>query len=156
MLCSFLVSIHELMFFRGLIWTTYLSFPFILQTNLLHFFFLDDRNGKLLRNFFGYATSTSRIYPLFKNYHYQHNSFNELFIKFINIFLSNLKPFTGSFWDIRHPYKLFPSKYMLIIVIIVWSFNVFLIISFYVLIICFCISMHCMTHSIPSSFFNHP
>ena len=45
------------------------SLSFILQTSLLHFliFFLSAKNGRspqTLRKFFGYSTSTSRIYPL--------------------------------------------------------------------------------------------
>ena len=105
-----LILVVKLLFLMG---TTYFSLSFILQTSFSHFLIVcySGKNAKSLwrlNKSFGYFTSTSRKYPLFlfSSYFLMKRSLN-----FNNLF-THLKPFTGNFWDIAHPYKLFASKYM--------------------------------------------
>ena len=90
--------------FKALIWKADFSLSYILQIRFSTFstFFRSGRNGKslwLLSN----SISNSRKYPvlLFSSYFFMKSSLN------LHKFFTHLKLFTGNFWDIVHPYKLF-------------------------------------------------
>ena len=109
----FLVLTHDvILVFKGLMWITYFSLSSMVQISFWTFStsFLPARNSKslwLLDNVYRYSTSTSRKFL----YYYLHQIF---FLKSslnFDKFFTHLNPFTGSFWDISHPYKLFASKY---------------------------------------------
>ena len=141
-----LILVVKLLFLMG---TTYFSLSFILQTSFSYFLIVcySGKNAKSLwrlNKFFGYFTSTSRTYPLFlfSSYFLMKRSLN-----FNNLF-THLKPFTGNFWGIAHPYKLFASKYMR------WWYDPFIAIL-HIFIICFSIPLHCLTYSTSNAFFNH-
>ena len=66
--------------------------------------------------------------------------FCELFIKFRTFFFY-LKPFTGNFWNIAHPCKLYASKY--------WKCDYSLILSKFVIYLLFAFEYLCVAWHIP-------
>ena len=99
--------------FKAFMWIKYSFLSSILKISFSAFatFFLLGRNGKsswLLNNFFEYSTSTSWKYPvlLSSSCFFMKSSLNSDNLDFSTY----LNPFTGHFWDIAHPYKLFATK----------------------------------------------
>ena len=120
---------------KFLMWITYsfLSYQLAPSFSTFFIFFLSDKNGESLWiscNFPGYWTSTSRRYSssLSSLQFFSKSSLNWE----VSFIYSNL--FTGTFYDIAHPYKLFTFQYVR------WWFFFFIII-FHILIISFSISM---------------
>ena len=94
--------------FKALMWITYFSLSSMLQISFSTFstFFRSGRNDTslwLLSNAYEYSVSNSRKYPvlLFSSCFFMKSSLN------LHKFFTHLKLFTGNFWDIVHPYKLF-------------------------------------------------
>ena len=90
---------------------TYFSLSSILQTSFSAFsnFFISGKSGNYLwelNNCSRYPGSTSRKYHSFIVI------FTKSSLKSDKYLLHHINPFTGNFWDIAYPYKLFASKYV--------------------------------------------
>ena len=100
--------------FKTLIWTTYFFWFSILQISFSTFFNFFFSPVKIVNTYENWIKFSDTPHLLQENisYHYFHHSFFiKVFVKFIDKFLTHSNPFTGSFWHIAHPHKLFASKY---------------------------------------------